>query len=57
MFENNTGAYTDAKQKVRYEPIERRRVKRRSVVNDRRSEVRDEQEQSDRREKSDRRNK
>ncbi len=48
---------TDAKKKIRYEPIERRRKSRRSNVADRRADSRAEDGGSDRRQQTDRRKK
>ncbi len=55
MFESHAVAYTDSKKKIRYEPIERRKVNRRAKNSDRRSEAREEQMSTDRRKNSDRR--
>ncbi len=57
MFENHDKLFAEAKKKVRYEPIERRKSKRRHEVSDRRSEVRTDQEPADRRQEVDRRKK
>ncbi len=57
MFETSVVSGSDSNKKIRYEPIERRRNKRRSAVADRRTEDRSDSDKSDRREKSDRRKK
>lgn len=57
MFEISNTTESSNKKTVRYEPIDRRNIKRRSVEGDRRHETRDEQEDSERRNTNDRRKK